>query len=188
MNAPVNSPEHLSSPTLEFSVVPLLHLEPHAVQFYFQRLYVADTLRYRFSDIVEPTWSDALEVIQRMGKQMYMVLNQDDEILGEFTFENFTGKAAQSHFSTSPDTDTKTRIAIGRFAAEYSLTRKRPDTDEYFLDALFGLTPLTNRAACIFALKIGYKKQGILPSGMMVNGKPTDCMISVCTRESFNGK
>ncbi len=187
MNAPVNSPEHLSSPALEFSVVPLLHLEPHAVQFYFQRLYVADTLKYRFSDIVDPTWSDALEVIQRMGQQMYLVVNEDQDILGEFMFENFTGKSCQSHFSTSPDTDTKTRIKIGRFAAEYSLTRRHPETDEYFLDSLFGLTPLINRAACIFALKIGYKKQGILPSGMMVDGKPEDCMISVCTRSSFDG-
>jgi len=169
-------------------VVPLLHLHPDQVQYYFQRLYVADTLKYRFSDIVEPTWSDALEVIQRMGNTMYLVVDETEDILGEFTFENFTGRACQSHFSTSPDIDTKTRIKIGRFAAEYSLTRKRPDTGEYFLDALFGLTPLTNRAACIFAMKIGYKKQGILPSGMIVDGKPEDCMISICTRESFNGK
>jgi len=186
MNAPVNSPEHLSSPTLEFSVVPLLHLAPDQVQYYFQRLYTNDTLKYRFSDIIEPTWSDALEVIQRMGQQMYMVLdNETNDILGEFMFENFTGKACQSHFSTSPDTDTRTRVKIGRFAAEHALTRKRPETGEYFLDALYGLTPLSNRAATIFALKIGYKKQGVLPSGMMVNGKPEDCMISVCTRESF---
>ncbi len=175
---------------LEYKVFPLLHLHPDKVQYYFQRMYAEDTLKYRFSDIEDPAWSDALEVIQRMGNTMYVVQHQDTEantedILGEFTFENFTGRACQSHFSTSPDIDTKTRIKIGRFAAEYSLTRKRLDTGEYFLDALFGLTPLTNRAACIFAMKIGYKKQGILPSGMIVDGKPEDCMISTCTRESF---
>ena len=187
----MNDPTSLSSlgnttMARSFAVVPLLQLLPDQVQYYFQRLSMAGTLKYRFSDIIDPVWADAHEVIQRMGNQMYLVVDPGtEEILGEFTFENFTGKAAQSHFSTSPDIDTKTRIAIGRYAAKHTLNCRNLGTGEYFLDALFGLTPLTNRAACIFALKIGYKKQGILPSGMMVEGKPVDCMISVCTRESF---
>jgi len=188
MNAPSQTatsstkPAH-NSPSA-FCVTPLLTLLPDQVQYYFQRMSLEDTLKYRFSDIENPQWLDVLEVIQRLGKQMYFV-EEEGELLGEFTLEGFTGRAAQSHFSTSPDIDTKKRIAIGRFAAEYTLTRERPDGSGYFLDALYGLTPLVNRAACIFALKIGYKKQGILPSGIIYNGKPTDCMISVCTRESF---
>lgn len=167
-------------------IIPIASALPEKVEYYFQRMSQADTLKYRLSDIDDPKWLDMLEVIHRMYQNMYLVM-EGDVILGEFTFENFTGRAAQSHFSTSPDIDTKKRIEIGRYAAKYSLTRIIPDTEDYFLDALYGLTPLCNRAACIFALKIGYKKQGILPSGMLVNQKAEDCMISVCTRESFNG-
>ena len=188
MNAPVKTPSlthiHVEPPsTGAFRVVPLLSLQPDQVQYYFQTLYSHGTLKFRFPDIIDPTWSDVIGVIQRMGQGMYLIQRQADEsVAAEFTLENFTGRAAQSHFSTSPESTTKERIAVGRYAAQFTLTR-RNELGEYWLDALYGLTPLSNRAACIFAIKIGYKRQGILPSGLMVDGKPEDCMISVRTRD-----
>ena len=189
MNAPTLSPKTASSSSAKaLCVVPLLHLRPDQVEYYFQRMYSADTLRFSFCDIIDPTWSDVKQVISRIGNCMYLVIDpKTDEIEAEFTLENFTGRAAQAHFSTSPDIATKERIDIGRMGARHILTRVNPETGEYFLDALYGLTPLVNRAARIFALKIGYVRQGTLPSGLMHMGKPEDCMISVVTRETLRG-
>jgi len=172
-------------------VAPVLTLHPHVVQTYFQQMYMADTLKYRFSDIDDPTWSDALEVIQRMGQSMYMVMDvtpgQEDHPVAEFSLENFTGRSARTHFSTHPNASSPERVRAGRFGSHYTLTRKHPETGEYFFDSLYGLTPISNRAACIFAIKCGFKKTGVLPSGMMYLGQPEDCMISIATRETCHG-
>jgi len=178
MNAPAPGPDSsfASSPDerlRNLAVAPLLSLDKDQVQTYFQQMYSHDTLKYRLSDVVEPTWSDVLDVIKRIGKQMFMVVDQNsDDILGEFTLENATGHAVQGHFSTHPTLSWPERLEIGRFALRFIL--KNP-----YIDAVFGLTPLTNRPACIYALKIGFKKQGILHHGMLVNSVPEDCMISV---------
>jgi len=156
---------------------------------YFQTLAMYDTLKYRFSDIPEPDWTDVLDVIKRMGQSMYLIEDSTTgQIVAEFALENWTGRACQSHFSTVPTTDITSaeRIEIGRQAIAHMFSLTHPETGEPILDALYGLTPLSNRAACIFALKIGYKKQGILPSGILVDDKPMDCMISVCSRKEMN--
>lgn len=171
---------------MEFIVAPLLHIHPDEVQEYFQTLHVHDTLKYRLSDVDNPVWGDMAEVISRMGETMYLVLDaKTDRILAEFTLENFTGRTCQSHFSTHPEIDTKTRIKLGRQAVEHTLRVVNPDTGEPFLHAMWGLTPLKNRVACIFAMKLGYKKVGVMKSAMMYFGEPTDCMVSQVTLESF---
>jgi len=165
-----------------YSIVPLLHVDKHAVQTYFQQMAVHDTLKYRFSDIDEPQWEDVIGVIQRMGRGMYLVQDSDSNIVAEFTLENFTGQSAQSHFSTHPEIKTQERLAIGRYCVNYILNEwVNPATKRPFLRSLYGLTPLPNRAGCIFALKIGYRKLGVLPGGCTYMGKTEDAMISVAS-------
>ena len=187
MNAPTTlapqNPTDLLNPE-NLRVVPLLRLDPHQVQEYFQRQAVYGTLKYRFSDINEPQWLDVLDVIQRMGQSMYLILGPEGQIVGEYMLENPTGKAMQIHFSSDPEISSPLRLQAGQFASRYALSIKNPKTQEYFINTLYGLTPLKNRAACLYVLRVGYKKQGILPGGMMYMGEPVDCMISTFTRES----
>ncbi len=186
MNAPHIHPDspQLSSSTPALRVTPLLSIDAHEVQYYFQTLAVHELLEERFSDIESPTWSDVVAVITRMGQQMYLVVNQKDRIVGEFMLENFTGRSAQVHFSMSPEVSPKERLAAGKLGLRHTLHCPHPDRG-YFLDSIYGLTPLVNRAACGFALRAGLKRQGVLPSGMTYKGEPVDCMISVCTRKTL---
>ena len=169
-----------------FGILPFDYAATPIIYRYFRDLRKAGTLKYRFSDVEHPGLDTVREVISRMHQHMYLVMSRiTNKPLGEFTLEGFTGRSAQAHFSTHPDADTNTRIDIGRYALSHTLTRRNKETKEFYLDSLYGLTPLKNRAACIYALKIGYKKQGILPSGMMYEGKPEDCQISVASRETL---
>jgi len=180
MNAPASS----EMKTLGCSIVPLLNVPKDAVQTYFQTLAVYDTLKYRFPDLYNPMWLDVVEVIQRMGSHMYLVQEPDGEIITEFMLDNSTGQSVQSHFSTHPLLSTNKRIEVGRYCVDQVLTKWiDPKTRKPFLKSLFGLTPLPNRAACIFAMKIGYKKLGILPGGVSYLGKTVDAMISVASKE-----
>jgi len=167
----------------DLSVVPLLRLDTDQVQFYFQSLYVNDTLKYRFADIVDPKWDDVKRCITRVGQQMFMVV-REGKIVGEYMLENLAGRAIQGHFSTAPHLTFRQRIAVGRFVLR-SLLNFEPNGEGYMFDAVYGLTPLVNRVACLYALKIGFKKQGILPNGTKYLGGYEDCMISVATRESL---
>ena len=165
-----------------YTITPLLQLDAHQVQAYFQTLGVHDTLKYRFSDIDDPQWDSVLGVIRRMGRGMYLVLDCAGSVCAEFTLENHTGQSAQSHFSNHPELSTRKRLEIGRHCVNYILTEwVSPDTKRPFLRSLYGLTPLPNRAGCIFALKIGYKKLGVLPGGCTYMGKTEDAMISVAS-------
>ncbi len=175
MNAPVMA--------AEFMIAPLTRVSKDKVQEYFQLQSMYDTLKYRFSDVKDPQWLDVVEVIQRMGSSMYAIMRaHTGQLVGEFTLENPTGKSKQIHFSSNPEIDSGERLRAGKFATQTTLSLKNLETGEYFLDSLYGLTPLQNRAACLYVLRVGYKKQGVLPSGMFYLGQCVDCMISVATR------
>jgi len=169
-----------------YKIVPLLALTTAKIQEYFQVLYMHDTLKYRFADIDEPQWADVIDVIKRMGKQMYFVTNEEG-ILAEFTLEGFTGKSAQVHFSFHPTAlSTKEKLGVGKFTLDQIFNHwKNPETDEAYLDSLYGLTPTPNRVACIFALKAGFNKLGVLPSGMRYRGAIVDAMVSIADRSSI---
>lgn len=160
-------------------IKPILMEDPDRVQEYWQTLYVHDTLKYRLCDIEKPAWMDVVDMIRRVGRQMYFVL-EDYKILGEFMLENQTGGAFQIHFSTHPEISFQKRLQIGKFCVTYLLRDFiNPENNEPFVKALYGLTPIDNRAACVYVLKVGFKKLGILPYGMKSRGKIVDAMVSV---------
>lgn len=155
----------------DMKIVPLLNLDKDQVQYYWQTLYMDGLLDDRLCDIKNPTWTDVREMIVRMGKNIFHVLNGQNEIEAEFTLENRTGNAWQIHFSCSPHTSAKRRIAIARDIGEELFTWEG-------LDSLYGLTPVTNKLACMFVLRSGFKKVGILHKGTYEKGELVDAMIS----------
>ncbi len=184
MNAPAtSSPISYGADLPKYAAVPLLHLPVDQVQTYFQTLGVYDTLRYRFSDLDDPKWDDVIGIIQRVGKQMYMVLDQYQRVVAEFMLEGFTGQSAQIHFSFHPELLTiQEKFEVGKYVLRTLFHDwTDPKTEKPFLQSVYGLTPLPNRVACIFALKAGFKKLGILPGGCKYLGGIEDAMISVAS-------
>lgn len=168
MNAPVN--------TL-YRVDELLSLDRDIVQEYWQKLYMEDRLKYRLCDIDDPQWDDVKEMILHHGSDMYCVTSYGF-IVAEFMLENFTGHAAQIHFSMRPGLTATESFRAARFATDQVLKRS--------FSTLFGLTPATNRAARIFNQRVGFRCIGILPAGMRDRGKIVDAHIMV--KESKNGR
>lgn len=165
-------------------LAPTLSLHGDVVQEYWQLLDVYGFLEYRLCDIKDPKWMDVVDMIKRIGNQMYSVVDVgSDAILGEFVLENFTGKSAQIHFSFRPEDITfKDRIFIGKYVLDFIFNKWVGSDDIPFLDSVFGLTPSSNRAAILVALKCGFKRLGILPSGINSGGKAEDAIITVACR------
>ncbi len=167
------------------AIFPIKSVPPDVVETYWQTLYMNDTLQFRLCDTIDPTWADVKDMIGRLGNQMYMVIDTDNgQAIAEFMFEGFTGRSAQVHFSMHPNNSFKESIALGKWTNDTVLNEwKHPDDGGPYLRSLYGLTPVTNRAGCIFALKTGYKKIGVLPGGMIDRGKIVDAMITIRTNE-----
>lgn len=157
---------------MKIKIVPLLSLPKDQVEYYWQSLYMEGTLEKRMCDLINPTWSDVKDMIVRMGRSMYMIQNQDNDLVAEFMLENFTGNAAQVHFSMAPKLSLGQMLQIGTEVSD--LVTKGM--------TLYGLTPVTNRPACLFVLKTGFKKLGILPEGIRDRGEVVDAMITVKRR------
>lgn len=130
-----------------------------------------DTLKYRLANVTDPAWDSVVRMITNMGKTMFM-LKDDNRIVAEFMLENFSGEAAQIHFSMHPDNPTQYSYKVAKAGIDALLVQPG-------LKTLFGLTPLKNRAACLFNLKIGFKKLGVLPKGITYLGSAEDAMVCV---------
>lgn len=166
-----------------YKIKPLLYFEIDKVEEYFQLLDVHDFLSSRFCDCKNPKWLDVLGIINaRKGLHMYGVENTDGRIVGEFHLEQFTGLSAMMHFSMSPEVSFPEKIKIGRFVLDYLFSKWIDSkTGKPYLRSVFGLTPSDNRAALVLARKVGFKVLGVLPSGIISKGKPTDATISVAS-------
>ena len=104
------------------------------------------------------------------------------ELTAEFALCNFTGKAAQVHFSMHPDNKPHYCLHLARVITDQILNEwsEQGNPDAPFLYSLYGLTPVTNRPACAFVRRVGFKKVGTLPMGQRINGNEfVDAMITI---------
>jgi hypothetical protein len=153
------------------------------VETYWSALEAAGRLKYRLCDTEEPGFSDVLRMIKYNFPHLYFVKFPDVALIAaEFMLNNFSGKAAQIHFSLHPQLHTRLGLPMVRHVTESIFDWKAKDGTPY-LNSLFGLTPVTNRAACIFVLKVGFKKRFILPGGMWDRGKAVDAMVTTFIKE-----
>lgn len=108
-------------------------------------------------------------------------------LTAEFALCNFTGKAAQVHFSMHPDNKPQYSLHLARVVTDKILNEwsEQGDPDAPFLYSIFGLTPVTNRPACAFVRRVGFKKVGTLPMGQRINGNEfVDAMITIKGRSN----
>ena len=162
-----------------WQIYPVSRFTPKQVEYYWQTLYMHDSLKFRICDVVNPTWADAKDMIMRMFKTMWCIWDEEKQrITCEFMLESFTGKAAQIHFSMHPENDFKYSLQIGQGVTDEILNEwQYPD-----LHTLFGLTPETNRAARLFIHRVGFKTVGRLPAGMYDRGKLVNAVITTKQR------
>ena len=180
MNAP--APLAMKINVSECTVRPLLQLDPHVVQAYWQTLHVHDTLRRRMGDLINPLWEDILTLIQTQGRTMYhIVVPQDGEAdlaVSDFSVQNGVGNAARVHFGFLPaGLSLKEKLALAKASIDFVFSWPEAPS------ALIGVTPVSNRAACIFALRSGFKKIAVLPGGARHLGQFEDAMISIYTHK-----
>lgn len=167
---------------MKFFTLPLYSLPPDQVRDYWKDLYDSGYLKPRLCDVPNPSLSNAVHLMNTHGDGMYFVA-VEGKLVGEFTLDNFTGKAAQIHFSTHPDLRFKDAVPLVRDVVRSIFNWTVQGKEETYLDSLYGITPITNRAACIFVLRVGFEKQFILPSGMRDGDDVVDGMVSTYTRK-----
>jgi hypothetical protein len=175
---------------MDIIIKALVAVDPDRVQQYYQTLYMYDLLRERFMDVSEPTWSDVIDILRRIGQRVYFAVDeQSGMLMGEFTLEPAQGKAGLIHFSLNPEQPWPDKIKICRYCAKQILTVWKDHKGNPFVQTLVGLTPLQNRAACLTVLRVGFTKVGIIPHAAYFAGTGTtgNCMASILTKEMVDG-
>lgn len=155
-------------------VKPLLELPIDDVQFYWQTLYMNDTLKYRLANVDEPTWSDVVAQIAHEGRNMFMVQDVHG-LVGEFALQSVTDCAYKIHFSMHPDNPTRYSWNVAKFALNEMFSWPKVQT-------LLANISVKNRASIQFALKMGFRKLHTLPNCSKFLGYVTDTAVLVRSR------
>lgn len=162
--------------------------DPKDIETYWETLLEADTLKYRLCDIIKPSMYNVRLMTGRPFIQQYYIWDNATQprpmITGEFMLENFTGKAAQVHFSMHPGNAFRYSVETAKKFTDLVLNfwTLRRDPTKPFLKTMYGLTPVTNRVASFFNQRVGFKKIGIIPSGMKDRGKIVDGILTIKER------
>lgn len=98
---------------------------------------------------------------------------------------SWKGNSARLHFTMFPESWGTARNAfkIGTKMVRYLLSAQL--NGSHFVDTIIGVTPMTNKLACRYALNVGMKKIAIIPNSdyNFYSGKTEDMMLSIATRE-----
>ena len=167
-----------------YLVVPSSSLERDKVQWYWNALAEADTLQYRWSDVVEPK-ADEVGALHYVTPNTYFVVDVATRLpIAEFALCNFTGKAAQVHFSMHPVNPTSVNLFLAEHTTNLILNNwtEVENLEKSYLDTLFGVTPKKNRVACLFIRKVGFTQLGVIPSGTMFKGEVDDALLTIKER------
>jgi len=168
-----------------YGVQPALDLPQLWLYNYWKALLDADLLKYRLCDVKDPMVEDALAMLGRIGLLSFNVVDVERAaIVADFSLEGFVGKAAMVHFSMHPDNPPQYSMKLAREVTDDILNIWcESGSDSPFLYTLYGLTPVTNRAACAFVRRVGFRKIGTLPHGQMVDGREyVDAQITIKER------
>ena len=171
---------YMLMPVAGFSDVQLLE--------YWVPLDAAGLLRYRFNDSSSPCAEEAL-MYQRQSQHIYsktdcfvVVETLSSKIVAEVAVSDMTGKAGQFHFSVLDSNSTSLNNYLGTAISDFVLNSMTSRGGPY-VNTLFGLTPVLNRAACFLVLRSGFKKMGILPSGCLFATEICDAMVTTKLRK-----
>ena len=175
-----------------YQIVPMQMVKLVSVSNYFQDLSDANLINLRFPDI-EDGPNKVTICAEEVYKQhhSYVVVNCcTQKIVSEVHLAEFSGKSAKIHFSQHPTNTTKLNRYLAKAITDCILNVWTFPGIKYnsFLDTLIGVTPSNNRAACLYVLRSGFTKLGIIPNCIDYLGVPANAMISFKTRRENYGK
>lgn len=175
-----------------YVIFPSMAIHPEDSRAYWDMLEEADVIKYRLCNVVNPDADYAEEYsnwILNNGDESYQFYIVDaayGTIVAELVLDNYMGASAQLHFSINPNNSPELNAFLGNQVTDTILYNWK-DTKGlggFYLDTLYGLTPVDNRPACIFVLKSGMSKIGTLPNGSKYMGDVCDSMITYKTRNT----
>ncbi len=158
---------------------------PERIQLqYWDKLASTDALEKRFCGFDNITPDAAFEWMQGSDNTYFIVDLSKYDIVAEFTLENFMGKAAQMHFSGAPKNSPQFNAWLSTAVSDQIVNywKDQADISKPFVEALFGLTPVKNRVALLFALKCGFKKLGVIPGVIPDGDDYSPATLTVKTR------
>jgi len=147
---------------------------------------MADTLKYRWSDMKDPTADQVISYCQERSQHKYAVMDVDAGTMkAEFSLGPYSGKAAQIHFSMHPTNETSLNHFLAETVTDSILYNWKDvvNLEESFLDTLFGVTPVPNRPACIFIRKAGFQAMGTILSGAKYLNETCDGLFTTKSRK-----
>lgn len=173
-----------------YVVLPSIGMSDEYLLEYWGTLEYHDTLKYRFSDMYQPTAREILALIHQSHKgtldtKMFCIIDCDSgKMVGDFSLENFSGTAAQAHYSMHPDNDSQLNVFLADEATNMVLNNWSVtlEMDRPYLTTLYGIVSTKNRVSCMFIRKIGFERLGVVPDGMTYMGETSDAVISIKTR------
>ena len=154
--------------------VPLLTLPADQVQTYWQTLYMHDKLGDRLGDVVDPTWTDVVNMIVHSGKSLFHILD-DDRVVADIGLQHYNGASAQAHGSIHPELELRHALPIAREGLKqlFEITT---------LASLWALIPIVHRTSVLVAQKIGFKIRGIAPQSLPFKGRVEDSYFMTVTK------
>jgi len=167
-----------------FLIVPVNGLDRVLVELYWGMLKQFDTLKYRWSDMIDPTVEEVTDYCYNTSHCYHVIDLESQIVVADFTLGPFVGKAAQVHFSMNPMNPTPLSIWLASKVTDTILNQWKDVTnlEESFIDTMFGLTPVDNRVATVFIRKAGFKAIGTLISGANYLGETTDALLTMKSR------
>jgi len=95
----------------------------------------------------------------------------------------FFGGSAGVNFCLFPPVWGKQSLIIGKDFIREVFAMEDAVRGGPWRHSLFGLTPSTNKLALRFLRRVGFKDQGVIPSGARVHGMLVDAVITTITRD-----
>lgn len=152
----------------------------------WSQMVADDTAGKVFFERSVTTAEEFTAMAQSPGVHMYFLATNAHELLGVVWLERQQERWAQLSYCLFSNTwGPKRTIPLGRWVVRKLL--HMADDEGFLLDMLVGFTPRRNRAACLFALRLGWKKVGVLPLGVFngETGLSEPAMVTCITREDI---
>lgn len=154
---------------------------------YFEKLEEANLLEDRLSEHKNPTVQSFVDLLQREGNKFYFVIDRvRREIVGEFNISDTLSEVGLVHFSMSPVVKANEVFHIIRnITNDILLKWKKRDSDEPYLQALVGMTPVENKRACLVIQRCGFKKIATVPFAGRYKNECCDGLFTIKRRDEL---
>ena len=177
---------------MTYSVIPIVNSVEEGKLFltkasefmedYYKALIDQGLLEHAYFDGSAKTGKDFVNISLSSIVLFSFIFDNSSEIdfpIGHVCLTNFTGYCAMAHFNILRPYHQKA-VEVGKEGLEVIKRLKRKDKTPFICN-LLGITPVTNRAARLFARRIGFEPIAILNKAchMYYKNKHVDGVLSV---------